>query len=497
MNSSLDKSLQVITELYNKYENDNYMITKMDHYITNQLPNLFNSIQNQREESIKKNQEKMNDQDLFIQNFLHKHSYYYIQSTEKFFFYDGLHYIPYSEDEILHSISKEPGLSSWKQRTRISILKKIKENSLLNNIPNTETIQFVIELLFPIFFGSKTQTKYFLTILGDNILKKTSNFYFINTKAKSFLRELNNYCQVYIGTHLNQTFKHKYHEHDYSQCRLIQVNDVVQLEHIWIPMIHEYYLDIICVATHYSSRFGSADNYLNTYSNDDSLIQYAFYLKDMTPQLLIQNFLNEYIQNVHTNNNNSQNRPNIQWKNMQYLWKHFLDSKKLPSVIFQQNLKQIFLEHLGKNYDESTDSFVGIFSKYNPTVQKFLKFWDENMVFCEDASELEVDEIILLFKKWCTDVNSAPNISDRQIIDLLLHFYPDVEIEEDKFIYKIKCNLWDKTTDIQSMLIDYDFTTLSIYDAYEKYCKIQRRENKMIVTKYFFEKYVFENTNRI
>jgi hypothetical protein len=94
-------------------------------------------------------------------------------------------------------------------------------------------------------------------------------------------------------------------------------------------------------------------------------------------------------------------------------------------------------------------------------------------------------------------VNSAPNISDRQIIDLLLHFYPEVEIEEDKFIYKIKCNLWDKTSDIQSMLVDYDITTLSIYDAYEKYCKLQRRENKMIVTKYFFEKYVFENTNRI
>jgi len=490
--TSLEESVQVITSIYEKYENDPYMTNKIHHYITNQLPIIFMNMHNNREESIKKNQEKMNDQDVFIQSFLHNHFYYYIPSTEKYFFYNGLHYIPYSEDEILYSISKEPGLSSWKQRTRISIMKKIKENSLLNTIPNTETIQFVIDLLFPIFFTSKTQTKYFLTILGDNILKKNSNFYFMNTKSKAFLRELNNYAQVYIGTHLNQSFKHKYHEHEYSQCRLLQINDVIQMEHLWLPIINEYYLDIICVATHYSTRFGSADNYLITYSNDDSLIQYAFYLKNMTPQLLIQNFLNEYIQNVHNNNNtHSVNRPTIQWRNLQYLWKHFLDSKKLPSVIFQQNLKQLFLENLENNYDENSDSFVGIFSKYNPSIQKFLQFWEETMVFSEDTCELEVDEIILLFKKWSSDSN-CPNINDRQIIDLITHFHPNVEIEEDKFIYKMKCTLWDKTNDIILLLESFDTSNLSVYDAYEKYCKIQRKENKMIVTKYFFEKFVFD-----
>jgi hypothetical protein len=489
---SLENAIQVITSIYQKYENDSYMTTKIHNYITHQLPILFNNMHNNREESIKKNQEKMNDQDVFIQSFLHKHSYYYIPSTEKYFFYDGLHYMPYSEDEILYSISKEPGLSSWKQRTRISIMKKIKENSILNTIPNTETIQFVIELLFPIFFNSRTQVKYFLTILGDNILKKTSNFYFINTKSKAFLRELNNYSQVYIGNHLNQSFKYKYHEHEYYQCRLLQINDVIKMEHLWLPIVNEYYLDIICVATHYSTRFGSADNYLMTYSNDDSLINYAFYLKNMTPQLLIQNFLNEYIQSVQNNNiTNSNNRPIIQWKNLQYLWKHFLDSKKLPSVIFQQNLKQLFLENLGHNYDENSDSFIGIFSKYNPSIQKFLQFWEETMVFSEDACELEVDEIILLFKKWSYDTNT-PNINDRQIIDLISHFYPNVEIEEDKFIYKMKCTLWDKTTDIHLILETLDISNISLYDAYEKYCKMQRKENKMIVTKYFFEKFVFD-----
>jgi len=483
---SLETTISTINQLYNKYTDDPYMIQKVNQHFQ-QLPSVFDSMRITREESIKKNQEKTTDQDAFIQSFLNSHSYYYISSTEKFFFYDGNHYFPYSEDEILHTISKEPGLTSWRQRTRISIIKKIKENSLLTTIPNTETIQSVIEMLYPIFFTSKTQTKYFLTILGDNILKKTNNIHFMHVKSKAFLRELNNYAQVYIGTHLNQSIKHKYHEHDYTCCRLLQVNDIIQSEHLWLPILNQY-LDIICVATHYSSRFGSADTYLKTYSNDDSLIQYAFYLRDMTPQLLIQTFMNEYIQTGTT----STNLPVIQWKNLQYLWKHFLDSKHLPAVIFQQNLKQLLVDNMGQYYDETTDSFIGVFSKYNPTIQKFLQFWEETMTIDEDSPELEVDEIIILFKKWATD-SYCPNITDKQIIDLIAHFYPNTEIEENKFVYKYRCALWDKCADIRLILETTDMSNTSNYDLYEKYCKEQRKQNNIIVSKYFFEKFLFES----
>jgi hypothetical protein len=486
---SIEPIIDTITKLYDKYKNEPYINQKLNQYINIQLPSILETIQLTREESIKKNKEKITHQELFIQSFLNNHSYYYIQSTEKFFFYNGQHYSLYSEDEILHSIYKEPGLNSWKQRTRISIMKKIKENSLLTTIPNTETIQNVIEMLYPIFFNSKTQTKYFLTILGDNILKKTSNIYFMNPKSKSFLREFNNYAQVYIGTHLNQSIKHKYHEHEYNTCRLLQINDIIQMENIWLPILNQYHLDIICVATHYSNRFGSADNYLITYSNDDSLIQYSFYLKNITPQDLIQHFINEYIQTVTITSN--MNSSIIQWKNLQYLWKHFLDSKKLPAVIFQQNLKQLFIENMGEKYDEISDSFIGVFSKYNPAIQKFLQFWDETIIIEEESYELEIDEIILLFKKWSADSNT-PNLNDKQIIDLITHFFPNIEIEEEKYIFKVKCTLWDKTADIILFLSITDISNASVYDTYEKYCKEQGKNNNIIVSKYFFEKIFFE-----
>ena len=62
----------------------------------------------------------------------------------------------------------------------------------------------------------------------------------------------------------------------------------------------------------------------------------------------------------------------------------------------------------------------------------------------------------------------------------------------------MRCLLWDKTTDIRLALesmTEYVKTTntnLSIYDAYEMYCKEGRTLHKIIVNKYFFEKYIFE-----
>jgi hypothetical protein len=189
---SFTESLEILKTLYDKYSEDGYMIGKINQYMTIQLPIIFENIKTAREESIRKSKEMTNDQEVFIQSFLNSHPYYYIPSTEKFFFYDGLHYTHYSEDDILHhistTISREKTLIPWKQRTKITTMKRIKETSLLRSIPNTETIQFVIELLYPMYFSSKTQTKYFLTIMGDNVLKKNPQLiYFVNSNSKAFL----------------------------------------------------------------------------------------------------------------------------------------------------------------------------------------------------------------------------------------------------------------------------------------------------------------------
>ena len=124
----------------------------------------------------------------------------------------------------------------------------------------------------------------------------------------------------------------------------------------------------------------------------------------------------------------------------------------------------------------------------------------------EFETDLEIEEVMLIYKKWLND--QSIQINEKQVFDILQYYFPDVETESEKFINKIRCKLWDKNLDIQICLENirelmmskqssspeiYSQTTISIYEIYQKYCKIQYTSQKMIVSKNYFEKYVYEN----
>jgi len=545
----------VIDSIYKKYETNPYMLSKTHNYICNLLPNILNNIEKTHIERVNRMEELSNEQDEFIQSFLSNNQYFYISTTEKFFCYDGFHYFLINEDDIIYkvlsSISRDTHLMSWKQRTKINIMKRIRDNSLLKSIPESDTIQCVIDSLCPTLFSTRTEAKYFLTIVGDNILRKQNNLiHFISSKSKHFLQELNTVCQILIGYGFSHTFKHKYHEHEYADCRILKINECVKNESVWNPIVNQCALDIICVACHYSLRYNSADDYVYYSSNDDILIHSVFYLKNTTPDEVVKTFIREYLDinrnvdlsTVLTIEGSVYRSTQITWKNMQYLWKQYLDSKNLPTILFMQNLKTILVENLGAHYTpfniengettvagspenrrlgdpsvkkrkEDQDTFVGISSRFLPAIQKFLQFWDETMIFDETETDFEIEEVLVLFRRWN---DSTPAMNDKQIIDLILHFFPNVEIERDKYISKWRCFLWDKVLDIQIALAHLKETirdkylqnsngrsstpqpnvNVSIYDAYLFYCKYfsnNESPNKLKVSKAYFEKYVFEN----
>jgi hypothetical protein len=179
---------------------------------------------------------------------------------------------------------------------------------------------------------------------------------------------------------------------------------------------------------------------------------------------------------------------------MQYLWKHFLDTRKLPGIIFQSNLKQVLIEKWRQmentSYIESDEQFVGMFSKYLPAIQNFLQFWKENMVFDSKEMDLELDEIAMLFSKY---TNNNASITEKQVADLISYFLPDVEIENDKYVQNYKCLLWDKSEGIIACMDEMDGSLFSIYDCYEKYCEKNYQQKKPSVNKQYFEKFVSEN----
>lgn len=178
----LDTCLNIIKDLFNEYNSNPYITNRLNNYITN-LPYLIQKTLKEQDDR-QKYREKMNEEkEYFISNFLQTNNYCYCQNTELFFNYDGLHFYIYNEDEIqykiLYLITNGQKLMSIKHKIKSNIIKQIKDISPMSYIPESSTIQFVINNLYPALFKDKDSVKYFLTIIGDSILKKNENLTYI------------------------------------------------------------------------------------------------------------------------------------------------------------------------------------------------------------------------------------------------------------------------------------------------------------------------------
>lgn len=513
------KYADALITLFNKYKDDQYMLAKMDNLVTHQLQVMLENIDKSRAEREQRIEELTQEQDQFINTFFSKYRYFYVQSADHFFLYDGVHYNHVSEDEVLHnilsSISRDRScLMTWKYKTKSVIMKRIRENLIQTCIPESGTIQTVLNALYPTYFASKAEAKYFLTVLGDNILKtQQSLLHIISSEAKSFLDVLNFSSRIMFGTSLNQTFKYKCHaDHPYSALRLLNYNysgdsKEGNAHRLWIQ--GPVGLDLLCVACHYSYRYGSADLYLEKYSNNDTVLNHVMYLCNQSSQQLVEQFIGEYLtKNPAEIGANDLQKSGLDWKNMQYLWKHFLSSKDLPNPVSLAQFKMCLMQALSDFYIVDADHFVGINSRYLPSVKLFLKFWNDTMIIDNSEIELEISEIAFLYKKWN---NNQTQLSELQITNIIGHFFPEIEVDEGKYVYKVRCSLWDKQTDIMTALADIPVEqTVSIHDAYAHYCDYYKthivqeqktpnneENNKkksdllsLVASKQYFEKYL-------
>lgn len=484
-----------LKQLINQYENKPHIHLKIKKYICLQLPTLLKNMDDAHQLQQKRIEDLTNEQENFINNFLRTNRFFYVASTDCFFYYDGLTYKIYCEDDILYKvltkINTETHLSNWKSKTKNSIMKKIKENNLLKSIPESETIQNILDFLYPSFFSTKQEAKYFLTIIGDNILKKNKNyFYLINQKSKEFIDRLEYFCKHILGQYSLDSFRYKYYEQDYQLCRIVNIHDSIKNNRLWEDFLNSFYINLICVACHYSIRYSNSDEYAK---RDNALNDSVFYLKNNSPKQIIDMFTEEYliVDSGHKFNG-------LTWKDMSYLWKHFLDRKRLPTPMFKGDFRDYILNKFSENnhenndslpiYNETTEKFVGIYSKHLPSIECFITFWKENMVNDDDEDLLEIEEIALMFKRWN---NNISNLSESQILDLIRFYFPCVIIENDKYIQKYKCSLWDKKNDIDTAMRYMLEENLNVYDAYNYYCKLfSGSQNMILVSKKYFENYI-------
>jgi hypothetical protein len=493
--------INTIKELLEKYKNSEYMIQRIKSHITINLINTLDNEFKNYEERITRNTFLNNEQQLFIQVFLNKNKYFYLPNNNFFYEYTNEKYFIIKEDDIidklLSSISKGKVLLQWKHKTKINIIKLIKERNLFNSIPDTDTIQNILNVLYPTFFNSKNAAKYFLTVIGDNIFKNNQNLIFLVTPTiKQFLNEIDNVGILSIGNNnITNNFMTKYHEnHSYENCRLIKINDNFSNE-IWRELLKKIGLDFFCVAAHYSKRYENSDNFIEQ-KLDEELKTYSYYLKNATPISIIDDFCNKYV--IHSQD------CFIEWKNLHFVWKQFLSNLHLPNIIYSNCLKQMLKDKY--LYNDSNDSFINITSKYLPIYSNFIKFWEETIQVDDTTTifdnELEIEELSTLFKLWIKETSEQlinGNISEENIVKILKHFFPNVEIIENKYLLNVTSKMWNKNNDIQE---SFDFIKDKIKnkhkldvvcfdDVYNYYYKFCNLKSLKIVSKRYFEKYLY------
>lgn len=495
---------ELITQLmglFEKYKEEEYMMQRLHSYLFLHLPS---SLENEYLHYKKKqnlNTFLSEEQKIFIQVFLSKNNYFYLSNSGFFYEYNQIDYLIVKEDEIIYkllsAISKDRVLMQWKHKTKTNIIKQIKDKNLFNSTPETNTIQNVLSHLFPSFFPTKNSAKYFLTALGDNLLKKNDgNIFIISSMTKNLLADLEQIVLSSVGiSNIFSNFISKYHKsHNYSNCRLLKMNDNISTEH-WRETLNKIGLNLICVSSYYSNRYNNSDSYLLNKA-DEELMNFAYTIKNTTPNELIDKFIDECIEET---------SPDylIEWKNLHFIWKQYLSKHNLPNIISQLTLKNA-LKNIIK-YDETTDKFKGITSKYLPAYKDFIEFWETTTTrltgIYDFSYVLEIDEICTLYKLW-TKNNNKCSLSEENIMKVLKHFF-QIELINDKYVYNISSNMWNKFDDttkcfklisqsltnsnLNSNIISFD----EIYEQYVKFKHLQKDEIlKLIVSKQFFENYL-------
>ncbi len=364
---------KVLVEINLKYGTNQYVMGRLQHYINN-LPTLLENDLRQYEQRIERNDELTNELELFKKSFFVVNKYYYLPINNTFYEYDNKTYSVVSEDNILHNllstINNEGKLTQWKYKTKSIILREIKERHLFNSIPESYTIEKVTNLLQELLFVNKEEAKYFLTIIGDGLLKKqTNNMYFVSSNIKDFLNYFNEL--LFAITHsysYNSNFISRYHNvHDITNYRLIPEKDSIILMTDFNKIIDKYYIDLLCVATYFSKMYESAENYIIN-ETKDSLHNYVMYFKNKTITNIVEDFIRICITKLDNNDKDSDlSNYYISWRNMLKIWDKYLNAINIPNFIRYENLKDILKTMLNTSYhinEGDEQVFIGIISKY-------------------------------------------------------------------------------------------------------------------------------------
>lgn len=487
----MDNSISTIIKLYEKYSHSEKTIEYINDYINNMLPLIVENIYDNNTNINK----IMKETNKYIQNFLsnQEKQIFYIDKTDIFIIYNNHNFNVISEDKIWHmifsDISNKPLLTKKKIFIKDKIIEKVKQNSLFKSIPESNTIQEIIKLLF-ILFNNKNEIKYFLTLLGDNLLKKNKSLiHYCNPSSKIFFDLLQQYSvDFFKNNNILNSIRFKYHGYDYKNIRILHINKQIK-NYYGLPIfMKSNFFNLISVACYYSNRYENSEFFVN---NDMPLYKKnkICYLENKTPHDIIDNFIELFITKT------SSVEDIINKKDMSFLWNNYLNKMNLPNIIYKNNLQKILEEKLifDENFRKVTNPLLS-------NIKYIKQFWQTTIQMGDlIETDLEISEFIKLFNKWCKLNNKEINeFEEFETKEILEYYFTDIKIIDEKYILNIKCNLWCKEDDVIDFINNIKINKkisdeISLFDLYKLYCEFSKSNNKdIIVSKKFFEKNILK-----
>lgn len=473
----MKKSLRTIIELYEKYRNDKEIQNKITDRICNLLPieivgwckelerqNLYN--------------DKINT---YIDEFMDKIQYFYILRTDIYIRYDGRDYTQISEDELLYtilsSITERKILLNRKQEIKDIIISRIRDNPIKNGIPESITIQNIINYFYPVLFKTKSEAKYFLTILGDNILRKESYVkHILNYNAKKLVQHIL-FCNkdYFNNEHIASSFDVETPCKDcYDDYRLIDFKESIDNHVYWKFFVEQNILNIASVAIHYSQRYVNSESYLNEnieYKNN------ILFFKNHNQTQIVEMFCKDYLSDL--------SGGVMQDNEIKYLWKKFTGYKNIPEIFENGTRLKSILNKLCKSNKINIKDGI-IFGKTHENLfvmRGFLKFW-ENKIVIDKNDEIEISEVFYFFKKY----SGIKTSNERELLKIMEYCFSYIKITNKQTIYGYRCLDWDKHTSIKDIvgpIVAVNSLGIGKVELYKRYCK-KVKKDRMAVSKTYF-----------
>jgi len=402
-----------------------------------------------------------------INSFFSEHNIYYIQTSDLYVSYQKHQYKICTENDILHLILRHlniyPLHTPLKQQIKYKIQKKIKERSIYNVIPDSVTLQEMISFLHPLLFQSKNGAKYFMTIIGDILMKKTNLYYFLDPSMKPFIQKIQKLASLYICVNQFSNVKFKYQDHDHDLSRIVKTNTVNMN---YLRCDESLFLNLLFSSIHYSNRFHHGDFFLEDITNQ-TLRQEVLWIKESKKEEVLQDFIETYFYRSTTD---------LHEKDVLFLWKLYLKEKNRMNI-FQKNIQ----EDLSRLLEYQNPYYKNISSMRMPYVKKFTQFWSKYMYEDAEEQEFELTEILSLFMEIhpkYTDIN------EQKIKDMIKYYYPETVLEENRFIHKKGCLLWNKKEELRAFLstVQRDMSDQDLYETYA-HSALKRKVSKHYFTR--------------